>query len=418
MGELQNAAAARTRRLYFDDPDILDFESVVVERTERDGRPALVLDRTAFYPESGGQPADRGTLAGVAVIDVVDVPVDGVEDAGRIVHVLDGPPAAAEPGASVRGSVDGRRRFDHMQQHTGQHILSQAFLEVARGETRSFHLGPEVSTLEIGLRQASDDEVEAVERAANRVVFENREVRTFFVPEDRIAEVPLRRPPKVSGLIRIVEVAGYDWSACGGTHVRRTGEIGLIKVVGAERIRDNVRFSFVCGGRALRDYAVKTRTLRRIAAQFSAGEKDAPAAVENARAELKDLKRRVKRLAETAAAAEAQELVRDTAGPVVSALLADRGPEEARALAVHVTRLGGPVALCAVSAGGRGHLFAASSAASGFDVRTLIPIVTAAVPAKGGGGPTLVELVTEAPDRLAAALEAARAFALTRIAGK
>jgi alanyl-tRNA synthetase len=305
-----------------------------------------------------------------------------------------------------------------MQQHTGQHILSQSFLEVLRGETRSFHLGPDVSTLEIGIRQASDDELEAVERAANRVVFEDREVRTSFVPEERIHEVPLRRPPKVSGLIRIVEVAGFDWSACGGTHVRRTGEIGLIKVIGAERIRDNARFTFVCGGRALGDYAQKTRLLRRISGQFSAREQDAPAAVEKARAELKDLKRRVKRLAETAAAAEAQELVRGAAGPVISLLLTDRGPEEARALAVHVTRLGGAVALCAAAAGGRGHLFAASSGASGFDVRTLIPVVSAVAPAKGGGGPTLMELVLDKPDGLAAALEAAKGFSLTRIAGR
>ncbi len=418
MKETGDAAAAATRRLYFEDPYLEDFEAVVVARTEREGRPAVVLDRTAFYPESGGQPADRGTLGGVPVVDVVEAPVGGVGGDERVVHVLESPLPEERAGAAVRGSVDGRRRFDHMQQHTGQHILSQAFLEVLRGETRSFHLGPEVSTLEIGLRQASDDEIEAVERAANRVVFEDREVRTSFVPEERIHEIPLRRPPKVTGLIRIVEVAGYDWSACGGTHVRRTGEIGLIKIIGAERIRENIRFTFVCGGRALADYAVKTRLLRRVAAQFSARDEDAPAAVEKAQAELKDLRRRAKRLAETAAEAEARDLVRGAAEPVVAVLLADRGPEEARALAVHITRLGGAVALCAASSAGRGHLFAASSAASGFDVRTLVPIVAAVVPAKGGGGPTLVELVTEAPDRLAAALEAAKAFALTRTAGK
>ena len=411
MNEPRDAAGAGTRRLYFEDPYLSEFEAVVLERLEREGRPAAVLDRTAFYPESGGQPSDRGTLGGVPVLDVV-------EEAGRVVHVLGAPLPEGAAGGPVRGSVDGSRRFDHMQQHTGQHILSQAFLEVLRGETRSFHLGPEVSALEIGIRQASDDEVETVERAANRIVFEDREVRTSFVPEERIREVPLRRPPKVSGLIRIVEVAGFDWSACGGTHVRRTGEIGLVKVIGAERIRDNVRFTFVCGGRALGDYALKTRLLRRIAGQFSARETDSPAAVEKAQAELKDLRRRVKRLAETAAAAEARELVRGAAGPVLSGLLADRGPEEARALAVHVTRLGGAVALFAAAAAGRGHFLAASSGASGFDVRTLIPVVSAVIPAKGGGSPTLMELVTEKPDGLEEALEAAKAFALTRIAGK
>jgi alanyl-tRNA synthetase len=144
-----------------------------------------------------------------------------------------------------------------MQQHTGQHILSQAFWEVLKGETRSFHLGPEVSTLEIGLGAVAEAELDKVEDRANTVVWEDREVKTYFVPEERIDEVPLRRPPKKQGLLRVVEVDGFDYSACGGTHVRRTGEIGGIKIVGAEKIRGNLRFEGPVGAEAGRHVLVR-----------------------------------------------------------------------------------------------------------------------------------------------------------------
>jgi alanyl-tRNA synthetase len=254
-----------TRRLYFEDAYLAEFDAEVMERTERDGRPAVVLDRTAFYPESGGQPWDTGKLGGAAVLEVLDL--DGV-----ILHVLD---KAIEAGP-VPGRVDWPGRFDRMQQHTGQHILSQAFWEVLKGETRSFHLGPEVSTLEIGLGAVAEAELDKVEDRANTVVWEDREVKTYFVPEERIDEVPLRRPPKKQGLLRVVEVDGFDYSACGGTHVRRTGEIGGIKIVGAEKIRGNLRFDFLCGGRALRDYREKDRSARKLAGTFSCGRPGSP----------------------------------------------------------------------------------------------------------------------------------------------
>ena len=408
MDEMKKGTGgAATRRLYFEDAYLTEFEARVVDRLTRDGRTGVVLDATAFYPEAGGQPPDRGTLNGVAVVDVQ-------EDGDRIVHFLDGPLA----GDAARGRIDWPRRFDHMQQHTGQHILSQAFLETRNGETRSFHLGPDVSTLEIGLRSVDEADLEAVERAANAIVFEDREVKTYFVPQERIHEVPLRRPPKVSGLIRVVEVAGFDYSACGGTHVRRAGEIGLIKVVGWEKIRDNLRFTFVCGGRALADYAAKTRSLRRIAGVFSAQEKDAAGAVEKAAAELKEARQRIRRMAESLAAAEAKELVARATGPVITLHLTDRAPEEARFLALQVSRAGNFAALCGVAAGERGHFVLAAAEGLGLDLRKLVPVISATVPAKGGGGPTLVEMVTAEPGRLAEALAAARAFVEAELAKK
>ncbi len=388
-----------TRRLYFEDADALEFDAEVLEERSHEGRPAVVLDRTAFYPESGGQPWDRGTLGGVEVLEVRDL--DGV-----ILHVLAGPLAAKR----VHGKVDGPRRLDHMQQHTGQHILSQAFFEVLKGETLGFHLGEDVSTLEIGLRAASEADLDRVEDRANAIVREDREVKTYFVPEERIGEVPLRRPPKKQGLLRVVEVAGFDYSACGGTHCRRSGEVGLIKVLGCEKIRGNLRFDFLCGGRALRDYRVKDRGLRAIAAGFSCPPADASAHVERLAAEHKALKKRARKLEERLAAFEAQEIVRGAAGRLIAAVLADRTPEEARFLALNIIR-GGEFAVIYGAAGEvQGHLILARSDSLPADLRQLVPVVAAVVPVKGGGGPSLVELVTPDKDKLGAAVEAARAW--------
>ncbi|MEN6311230.1 MAG: alanyl-tRNA editing protein, partial [Acidobacteriota bacterium] len=176
-GETMTAAA--TRRLYFEDAYLREFEAEVVERRNQEGLPAVVLDRTCFYPESGGQPWDKGTLGGIEVVQVIDVE-------GTILHVL----RADVTETTVHGRIDWPTRFDHMQQHTGQHILSQAFFEVLKGETKSFHLGADVSTVEIGLAAASDADLDKVEERANAVVWEDREIKTYFVPEDKIGAVP------------------------------------------------------------------------------------------------------------------------------------------------------------------------------------------------------------------------------------
>ena len=401
MPDPQSAtAAAGTRRLYYEDAYLTEFEAEVVERAEREGRPAVVLDRTAFYPESGGQPWDAGTLGGTEVLEVLDL--DGV-----ILHVL----AGEVPGPSVRGKIDWPVRFAHMQQHTGQHVLSQAFWELLRGETLSFHMGRDVSTLEIGLKSITDADWDRVEDRANAVVREDREVKTCFVPEERIGEVPLRRPPKKSGLLRVVEVDGFDYSACGGTHVRRTGEIGPIKLVGLEKIRGNLRFEFLCGGRALADHRAKDRTVRALAAALSCGAAGVAAHVEKLAADHKALKKRARRLEERLAAFEAAEVVRAAGGPLVAGVLADRTPEEARFLALNVIR-GGEFAVAYGAAGenGQGHLIVARSDGLSADLRKIVPAVSAAVPVKGGGGPTLVELVTPDAARLGEAVAAAEAW--------
>jgi alanyl-tRNA synthetase len=390
---------APTRRLYFDDAYRRDFEAEVMEKKTVEGFPAVVLDATCFYPESGGQPWDGGTLDGVEVLKVIDVE-------GAILHVLNNDVASGR----VRGRIDWPTRFDHMQQHTGQHILSQAFYEIVKGETLSFHLGPDVSTLEIGLRTISDEDLDRVEDRANAIVWEDREVKTYFVPEERIGQVPLRRPPKKHGLLRVVEVEGFDYSACGGTHCHRTGEVGMIKVLGTAKIRGNVRFDFLCGFRALGDYRLKDRGIRQIAGLFSSLPKDASAQVEKLAAGHKALRKRSRKLEERLASYDAGEIIRQAPGRLLAAVLTDKTPEEARFLALNLAKLGEFAVVYGVGGENQGHLILARSDSLATDLRALIPIVGAVVPVKGGGGPSLVELVTPEIGKLGAAVEAARAW--------
>ncbi|MGC4051010.1 MAG: alanyl-tRNA editing protein [Paludibaculum sp.] len=244
-----------TERLYYSDSSITDFEASVVSVDE--GRTRVVLDRTAFYPDSGGQPRDNGTLNGIDVVDLVD------ED-GELVHVL---ASALPPGEVVQGSVDVSRRFDHMQQHSGQHLLSAVFDSLFGYSTLSFHMGAESSTIELSAASLDSAQCQAAERRANEIVFENRPLSVAFEDSDQVEG--LRKESKREGVLRIVSIDGVDRSACGGTHVRHTGEIGPILLRKLEKIRGNVRVEFLCGHRAVRRARLDFDALSQIARLFS-----------------------------------------------------------------------------------------------------------------------------------------------------
>jgi alanyl-tRNA synthetase len=389
-----------TRKLYFEDANLKEFDGRVLEQFVHQGKLAVVLDRTCFYPESGGQPSDRGMLSGAEVLHVF-------EDGERIVHVLDQELSGTE---EVRGVVDWVRRFDHMQQHSGQHILSQCFVEVLEGETQSFHLGEQVSTLEIGIRAVSDADLEKVESRANEVVFEDREISTYFVEAEHIETVPLRRPPKKEGTIRVVEVSGFDFSACGGTHCRRTGEIGLIKIIRWDKIRNNLRFEFLCGWRGRQDYRDKNRSVLEISQKFSVQERDVAAAVEKTIQETRQSRKKLKQLQEALAGFEARETVEKGSGSLVKRVWTDKTAEEGKLLALNIIRLAERVVLFAVRGGEKDHFIFACSEKMPLNMRELVPLVTERAKGKGGGGSTLVEIVAEKSADLEAVLTAAEDY--------
>jgi alanyl-tRNA synthetase len=231
-----------TERLYYAPDPPRRFEAVVQRVESRGDRTAVWLDRTAFYPTSGGQPHDLGTLNGIAVLEVAD------DEDGGVVHVLAS--SGISTGQTVRGEIDWDRRIDHMQQHTGQHLLSAVLERAFSAKTVSFHLGSEASTIDVD-RELTPQQIAAGELAANRAIWEDRSVSIRYVSEEEARQLPLRKEPVRTGTLRLIEIDGIDLSACGGTHVQRTGEIGQIAVSSWERFKGGQRIEFLCGGRAL-----------------------------------------------------------------------------------------------------------------------------------------------------------------------
>ncbi len=294
-----------TLPLYYDDPDLYQFKASIVEMREHEGTGVceIVLDRTAFYPEGGGQPADRGSIGGVPVAQVS-------KDNGVILHRLEVRreqlPKGFVPGAELDCRVDEAWRRDYKQQHTGQHIISAALLEVAEFPTVSVHQGAEYLTVEVESESISEAQIEAVERRANEVIEADLPVRTVWVTDADIESYPLRRAPKVSGSIRLVMVGEFDCVACGGVHVGRSGEVRVVHCIGVERIRGRVRTVWKTGDRALADYRQKCETVRELVDVFSAPVPALAAKVHAKLDEYNDLTRRLglleRRLAEETAA--------------------------------------------------------------------------------------------------------------------
>lgn len=394
-----------TDRLYYQDPYLREFTARVIARREINRMPAVALDRTAFYPTGGGQPNDTGTLNGVHVSDVI------AED-GAIWHVL----AAELAGDAAAGVLDWPRRFDHMQQHTGQHILSQAFIGARDAETVAFHLGATASTIDLNRTDLGPEALAAVEAAANRVIDDARPVTATFVTQEELARLPLRKPPKVTEAIRIVQVAGFDWSACGGTHVANASQVGLIKIAGVERRGAELRVAFLCGGRARADYGRLQALASGLAARFTCAQDEVPDAVERLARENQAGRKAVDDLEAqwveaTAAAwwAEAQPIPAH-AGRRLIVRAVDAPAERVKKLAQALRGRPGAV-ICLGARGERPQLFFARADDVPLNMGELLRAAAAAGGGRGGGRPDWAQ--GGAPTN--AGLDAALAVALEKV---
>lgn len=287
-----------SERLYYTDPYLVEFDAVVRDVRQQGDRWKVVLDRTAFYPTSGGQPFDIGTLDEARVIDVFD------QEDGTIGHLVD---REIEKNARVRGHVDWSRRFDHMQQHTGQHLLSAAFEREAGARTVSFHLGTSASTIDLDTELPAD-RIARVEEVANSVLWEDREVCVKFVTAAEAEKLPLRKGPAREGELRIVEISDYDLSACGGTHVKSTGAIGIIGISGVERFKGGLRVEFVCGRRALTQLRALKNSVSGSVRLLSVLPDELPSAIEKLQISGRSQQKLQEGLYERLAAHEAQSL--------------------------------------------------------------------------------------------------------------
>jgi alanyl-tRNA synthetase len=393
-----------TERLYYTDSHLTNFEARVTGVTERvSGWVAVTLDRTAFYPTGGGQPSDKGLLGEVPVVECI-------ETAEGVLHVLQG--RAPEVGAQVTGRIDWQRRLDHLQQHTGQHILSQAFITLFDAETRGFRMLEQYSEIDVALADPTEEKIERAIELANGVIWEDRVVHVRQVTKEEAARLPLRKDSEREGQLRLIEIEGFDLTPCGGTHASRTGEVGLIAVRSCERAKGLARVEFVAGGRALADYRRANRTARSVAAMFSAGRDDAPPLVARLLEENKQLLRRTRALEEVAARVEAEELL---AGAVVmgdgvrlcARVLDDRDAESLKRLAQALIAHTGTIALLGSGERDGARLVFARSAAAPGDMNALMRGACEMIEGRGGGKPDMAQGGGRRADKLAAAIEEA-----------
>jgi alanyl-tRNA synthetase len=396
-----------TQRLYYTDSHARTF-TAQAQVSEFDGRPAVLLDRTLFYPTGGGQPNDTGLLNGIPVIDVV------VREDGEVLHVL-GHPIASGP---VSGEIHWQRRFDHMQQHTGQHILTQAFVQLSGTHTVGFHLSPTSLTIDLDNASLSAAELDRAEALANQVVWENRPVRARLIDPEQTEGVRIRRLPgqiHTDGL-RVIDIADFDQTACGGTHVAATGEIGMIKIIRAEKRGNRLRVEFRCGGRALADYGEKNAIASKLTAALTVGLAEVPDAIDRLRETLRSAQREAESLQRRALETEALALattvpVRDGVQRIVLAA-AGRPAADLRTLAGALVGQPGRIALLGTVNGDRADVLFARSADQPHDMAALLREALAALGGRGGGQPSLaqgsapasVEALQAALDALAARL--------------
>jgi alanyl-tRNA synthetase len=384
-----------TLRLYRPDSFLLTFHARVVEHAQHNGQPALILDQTAFYPTAGGQPNDLGTLNGVPVSDVIE------RDDDVIVHVL----AAPLPDDEVTGQIDAPRRIDHMQQHSGQHVLSQAFVRVANLDTVSVHIGSGDCTIDLPTARLAPEIAEQAEDEANRILFEDRPFIVQEMSDAQVALLPLRKAPAVTGRIRIVEVQDYDWSACGGTHVRSSAQIGLIKITRLEKHSDVTRVYFRCGQRAVADYRELNALALKLSEMFSMSRADLLPAIdklrEEARASRKALADAHSRLMEY----EAQELLHESAltgRRVIARAYEGRDANALKMMGKRLTNEPGVIALLGGYSAGRAFLCFARSRDVQADMAALLRGALQKLNARGGGAPEFAQGSGEAPNVAAA----------------
>jgi alanyl-tRNA synthetase len=395
-----------TKRLYYDQPDLLEFDSLVeAAQSPNDPgssatRPSIVLRETAFYPTSGGQVHDTGwiTLASGEKLRVAEV---AESEDGRIVHYFDSP--VQPPMHDVRmvhGSIDPDRRRDHMQQHTGQHVLSAAFIELYQFPTVSFHMGEDYCSIDLATPTLTPVQVVGAEKRANEIVFENRPVHIRYVHRDEAEKLGLRKlPPAEREELRLIEIADIDLSACGGTHVSATGRIGSILLRKVEKTRQGTRVEFVCGDRAVRVARRDYTTLTEAAGLYSAQLSDVPEMIRKCFEESRTLRRQKDDALEQLAEAMAREAVgwsdhasgvpspaSATAAPrIVNRVFVDRDSSFAKLFAQKATRMGVPVvALVGSSIDPPGLVFAQTPGGSA-DMGALLKDLLASVGGRGGG---------------------------------
>lgn len=381
-----------TERLYYQDSYLKEFRAKVLKKIKIDNQTAVVLDETAFYPTSGGQPYDKGVIQDVPVVEVV-------EEGDEIIHILK-KELKEKINSEVVGKIDWKRRFDHMQQHSGQHILSAAFEKLWNADTVSFYLGDEICTLDIMKDNITSEEVKKAEILSNNIVLENKPIKVYFVNQERANELNLRKIPPQKEDIRIVEIKDFDICACCGTHCGTTGEVGLIKILKWEKRGVKIRLDFICGKRSLKDYYWKNELIKNISNKLTIKDTELGEAVERMLEERKEARKESREIKEKLQEYEAKRLIdessiRDDGIRIINKVFEEKNFQEARGLVQKIINLNDSVVVLAgIKNKGEGEgakiLFACSRVLK-YDMNGLIREAGKFIEGRGGGAPNFAQ---------------------------
>jgi len=396
-----------TDRLYYHDSFLYDFEAEVRE-LRLNPKPALILDRTAFYPTSGGQVFDTGVISTeketLKVTEVADA-----ED-GRVIHYLEAPPREIKPGTKVHGQIDATRRRDHMQQHSGQHVLSAAFVRRFDLHTVSFHMADDYCSIDLDTPTLTKTQIEEAERLANEIILENRPVEIRFVTQEEAGKLGLRKIPVADrDELRIIDIRDFDLSACGGTHVSQTGQIGCILLRKAEKVRLGCRVEFIAGQRAVATARRDFTTLTEAAGLFSAHIYDVPQQARKSLDEIRVLRKQREQSLEELAEAQASAILAETAEingrRLVIRTFADRDMNFLKLLAQKLTRIAPNTAALLATISPQPSLIFAQSSGQPSDMGALMKEVMSKFGGRGGGARDMAQGGLPSPDVVASALD-------------
>jgi alanyl-tRNA synthetase len=401
-----------TQRLYYHDSFLYDFDAEVTELPESK-RPAIILNRTAFYPTSGGQMFDTGVISTETgshkVTEVVDT-----ED-GRVVHYLEAPVKDLHPGTRVHGLIDATRRRDHMQQHSGQHVLSAAFLRLFNMPTVSFHMADEYCSIDLDTPALTREQIGSAECFANEVILENRPVDIRFVTREEAGKLGLRKlPPVERDQLRIIDIHDFDLTACGGTHVRHTGQIGCILLRKSEKVRQGYRVEFVAGERAVATARRDFTTLTEASALFSAHIYDVPQQVRKSLDEIRSLRKQREESLDELAAAQATSLLAgapESGGfKLVIRTFTDRDMHSLKLLAQKLTHQATNVIALLATTSPQPSLVFAQSAGQPSDMGAAMKQIMAQIGGRGGGGKDMAQGGLPNADKVEEALSHAKSI--------
>lgn len=369
--------------LYYQDVMLREFDATVISKgTDENGRNFIVLSNTAFYPTGGGQPHDTGTINGIEVIDVEKV-------GDEIRHYIQGDVSILN--GDVQGRLNWQRRFDHMQQHAGQHLLTAAFVELFNLPTVSFHLGSEQVTIDLAVDTISEDQLLAAEALANDIILENRPIETTWITENELENYNLRKDVAVTGDIRLVIIPNFDYNGCGGTHPISTGQVSAIKILGTEKMKGNIRVSFVCGQRVLKELAMRKKVLADVARQLSVPEAEAAAALAKILSAQKNTEKALAHAKDELLQFEAKALISNN-NHMITAAFSNRTMQELQKLArIIVTEQKDAIVLLVTENEDKLQFVAARDAVAERSMKDIAAKILPLINGRGGGNDQMVQ---------------------------